>query len=110
MISNEVVGIDASDPLNVTIFTPDTTDPVLISFDLDLDTSQLFLTFSETVDITTFVVQEITLVSHNNASLPSFSSFSLSGGNSSMENSTFVTINLTLDDSNDIKRLTEASN
>ena len=107
VVNNEVVGIGASDPINVTVFTPDTTDPTLVSFDLDFDTSQLFLTFSETVDTTTFVVQEITLVSHNNASHPAFTSFSLTGGNSSLENSTFITVNLTLDDTNEIKRLVE---
>ena len=64
MNANPLVSVNESDPFPVREFTPDTTDPELISFDLNLDANQLFLTFSETVDITTFDLEQITSPSY----------------------------------------------
>jgi len=104
MNANPLVSISESDPFPVEEFTADITEPELISFDLDLDTNQLFLMFSETVDITTFDLEQITFVSTNDSNA-TIIVHTLTGGYSTTENSTMVTLNLTLQDLNQIKRL-----
>ena len=104
MNANPLVSVNESDPFPVREFTPDTTEPELISFDLDLNANQLFLTFSETVDITTFDLEQIAIISTNDSNTTIFE-HTLTGGYFTMENSTMITLNLTLEDLNQIKRL-----
>ena len=54
MNGNSIVAIDRNDSQRVMVYTADTTQPQVTSFSLDLNTGQLFISFSETVDITTF--------------------------------------------------------
>ena len=57
------------EPLNVTNYTADTIQPVLVSFDLDMDADQLVMTFNETMDINTLMILEIILQESENVSL-----------------------------------------
>ena len=106
MIGNNVTNISQIDPEQVRIFTPDTTEPFLESFDLDFDSDQLYLTFSETVDATTFDVLQITLFSANtgNDANETVYNLTLTGGDFTIDNSTLVVVNITLEDSNELKR------
>ena len=49
-------------PLQVYQVLPDQTPPQLLNFTLDLNTSQLILTFQEAVDITTINVSGLTII------------------------------------------------
>ena len=101
MNGNMVNLISISDPLNATSFNNDTTSPHLRAFDLDLDTNQLTLIFTETVDIRSIEFSEITFQDHFNSS----NQYSLTDGIlNSYEDSTHVYINLTRSDLNEIKR------
>ena len=56
-----VAPLALADGKSASTFVPDTTDPELSSFKLDLSTDQLLLTFSETVNGSSFSVVAITL-------------------------------------------------
>ena len=64
MVGNSVVEISEFDALPVANYTPDVNRPMLESFDLDMDKGLLDLTFSETVNVTTLDITEISLFSH----------------------------------------------
>ena len=53
--------LDFSSPLQVSVFTEDSRMPILVAFDLDLDSDLLVLEFNETVDVGTLMISEITL-------------------------------------------------
>lgn len=100
MNQNLVNLISISDPLNTTSFNNDTTSPRLRAFDLDLDTNQLTLIFTETVNTRSIEFSEITFQDHFNSS----NQYSLTDGIlNSYEDSTHVYINLTRSDLNEIK-------
>ena len=105
MNMNLVVEIDIELALDATGFDPDRTNPSLDSFNLNLTTETLELTFDETVDATTFDVTGITLVSTRNATTAT--SYTLKAGSHTLDNSTFITVQLDIDDLNEIKRLRE---
>lgn len=107
MNANLVSAITEFSPQQVRTFRDDFTPPYLVTFDLDLNTNQLYLTFSETVDLDTFDLEEISLISINNASESTFANVTLTGGSFTMENSTMITLNLTLEDTNSLKRFPE---
>ena len=68
MNNNFVVGRSDPDGLGVTQFTPDTTNPTLLSFNLDVNSGVLNLTFSEVVDALTYNVTSIQLQQHDSRS------------------------------------------
>lgn len=93
-------------------FTPDSNRPALISFDLDLDSNELILTFNETVDASELNLTEIIL--QNTISNPSrLYRLTLNVDTntipttSSQEDSTVITVNLGFTDRNEIKRHTD---
>ena len=61
MNSNAIVNISNGYGLRVANYTPDTTPPYLISYNLDLDSGEIELTFSETVNASSFRINEIVL-------------------------------------------------
>ena len=65
-IPNSLLGEPATMALLVTEFTPDVTQPEFIYFELNMATGQLLLVFSETVDINTFNISQVTLQSDSN--------------------------------------------
>ena len=61
MVGNCVVETNSSQALQVSEYDPDITRPELRAFDLDVDSGNLTLTFSETVNVTSLDVTQITL-------------------------------------------------
>lgn len=53
--------LNFTEPLQVRIFSEDTRPPVLVSFDLDLDSNLLLLTFNETIRVQTLNVTQLTV-------------------------------------------------
>ena len=66
MNGNRVVPLPNGNALNVRSFTEDLTQPVLTTFDLDLNTGVISLQFDEIVDASSFDVTQLTLVNHRN--------------------------------------------
>ena len=100
--------------LQVTTFTPDTTDPVLVSFDLDLNRGELLLTFDESVNASSLDLTEIVIQSSQESIENETREFrlTLSGDpglrtTSTLDDSTVITVTLGFDDMNDIKRFTD---
>ena len=58
---NYLTEITDYDPLNVTNFTPDLVRPNLTSFTLNLNTAQLNLTFTESVNVSSLYVSQISI-------------------------------------------------
>ena len=80
------------------LFIPDTTPPTLSSFSFDLNMGTLFLTFSETVDNSTF--DETTLFVR---SADGMTNISLTGGNVTQLSLTMIEVDLEQSDIIDIK-------
>ena len=116
-VGTDVLSITDGSGLQVRGFTPDITDPELVKFDLDLNRGELILTFSETVNASSFDLTEILL---QNADANATRGFSLTSRSppplrgtlplqtmSTSDDSTVITITLGFDDMNDIKRFTD---
>ena len=97
---NMVVEITPSDAVRVSEYQRDLTDPRFVGFDFDVNTGELTLTFTETVNSTSLNTAEITLTSD----LASTQSYTLSD-DYVMVTSPFniITVLLTNDDLNEIK-------
>ena len=100
--SNPSIEILPSNAMQITGHFPDITRPSLETFDLDLDNGVITLVFSESVNITTFDMTQLTLQNHQNLST---STFTLGGGIVSQRLSTTVDVSLTTNDLNRIKAL-----
>ena len=108
MYNNSVIEIVSSDALQAENFTEDTTSPTLLSFDLDLDSHILWLTFDETVNISSLEAVNIVLVNSDanknaTSSLPLSTSDVLPG----RQDDPVVPVLLSRIDSNEVKRLTD---
>ena len=84
-------------------YIPDETAPVITNFTVDMDAGRLILTFDETVMATSLILPYITLQDGQNLTNISFT---LTGGNSSQSDSTILEVDFSIDDLNEIKRLT----
>jgi hypothetical protein len=82
-------------------FVADTTDPKLVGFAVDMNSSSLILNFDEPVRANTLTATGITVLS-NNASTPK-SSFKLTGGNTTSANDLQIVVEMTAADTNAIK-------
>jgi hypothetical protein len=98
--SNGNENLASTSAIQVSIFTPDTTRPVVVSFGLDLNTGILILTFSETVNVSTIDITALTIQSDGSGS---GTSHTLVSGLVASPNSDTVTIFLTQMDLNVIK-------
>ena len=109
MNGNLVNPINTSDPLLVFKYTPDTVRPELVSFDLNIDSFELFLTFSETVDVSTLNVSAIYIQPSNYSNKEE--QFSFTAGNESTFSTSNdwpeIIVNIGVDDMNEIKRRTD---
>ena len=65
MNGNGIDPVSRNDSIMVTSFTPDTTSPRLVGFDLNLTSEVLTLHFDETVNATSFDPTQITFLSQN---------------------------------------------
>jgi hypothetical protein len=104
MQGNLVVPIVSGNGLAVRTFTPDTTDPELTSFDLDMDAGVLDFTFSETVKVSTFQPTEIVLQNTASDADSGHTDVRLSGGTVSTDDSTMVRVWITDYDLNLLKQ------
>ena len=100
-------------PLEVGIYENDTTHPELRSFDLDMNEGVLTLYFSESVNVSSLSIGEITLQASENETLSSFSYTLQYAGphpEGSFTNSTdgpIIIVNLGDNDLNEVKRIPE---
>ncbi|XP_062518522.1 uncharacterized protein LOC134193700 [Corticium candelabrum] len=101
MNGNQIHAINVSEIVRVATFTSDTTEPVLVTFSLDIDSGVVTLVFDETVRASTFVIGRVLLL--NSSSGSSSSVYRLNTSSSSVEDSTTVVISLSADDQNAIK-------
>ena len=103
MSSNPLVPITDTNPRKVSEFYNDYTQPILLSFDLDIDTGVLSLTFDETVNASSIYPDQITLLGEMNNDTEH--QYTLSGAKyiSSLDD-TQILIILTDTDLNEIKR------
>ena len=85
--------------------TPDTTDPKLTNFTIDLNSGTLTLTFDETVRARSLNISELMLGSSSNFTEAEFV-YQLNGGESTLTDLTTVTVTFSVDDLNELKRLT----
>ena len=96
-----------SEALEVSLYTPDTTGPVLIDngfLALDLNTGVITLSFSETVDVNTFSITDVTLRS---SALSSAVSYVLTNGTMiTVAHNTTIAFMISHDDLNNIKSAT----
>lgn len=86
-------------------YVRDSTSPRLDSFELNLSTEQLIMTFSESVQATSLDPSQITLQSRINSAIAGTRSVPLTGGIQPQENGRVIVLQLTEDDANEIKRL-----
>ena len=101
---NPAVTVNITDALQASVFQEDITSPLLVAFDLDMNTGSIYLTFDETVeasslDVTQITLQDATLTSDLN------NTYTLTGGYSSMDDSTTLVVNFTFFDLNSIKKI-----
>ena len=100
MNHNYINPIDTTRALPVSSFTPDRYSPVLQLFDLDLDSEILTLQFSEVVNASSLICQELSL--SNTPSLPT-NSISLYNCSTQLINDYIIYIDLGIDFLNEIK-------
>ena len=104
MNGNPVVMVNSSYALPVDMFQEDITSPLLVTFDLDMDTGTIYLTFDETVEASSLDVTQITLQDSTLASTPN-NTYTLTGGYTSVDDSTILVVNFTFFDLNEIKKI-----
>ena len=107
-VGNDISPIPQTSALQVTSYTRDMTSPELLGFTLDLDSDVLILTFDETVsgrslDETRVILQEYQF------NTPGDSSFSLQGSPHDLNESTIISVYLSFEDRNEIKRIEDLS-
>ena len=100
--NNPLQPINVSQPLQSSAFTPDTTSPNLLYFNIDMDTGRLWLTFDEVVNGSTLFPS---LIGIQHTTQPDPPLYSLTGGYFPPGFSTVTYLNLTISDLNEIKRL-----
>ena len=103
MNNNSVYAIPDDDALPVFMYIMDMTPPILLEFDLNLNSSQLTLRFNETVESDSLDVTSITIQSSQTTSLSSVT-LSNSSLTLSLDNTTLV-VEISEEDLNEIKRI-----
>lgn len=86
-------------------YVRDSTPPRLDSFELNLSTEQLIMTFSETVQATSLDPSQITLQGRINSGIAGTRIVPLTGDAQPQENGRVIVLQLSEDDANNIKRL-----
>ena len=101
---NVAMATNSSNATQVSNYTRDMTAPVLLSVTLDLNSEVVHLTFSETVNVTSLDATQITIQDQARRSSEG-GAYTLTDGINSGLNSTSVSIELTLADTNRLKQL-----
>jgi len=86
---NSAETIPASSAFFATVVQPDTSDPTLRLFEVDLSNNAIVLTFSEAIDITMFTPENIRLSSYSNGTGVTLT---LAGATFPMENNYIITL------------------
>ena len=103
MNGNDVVEINDTEALRVNLFMNDNTRPALLSYDLNMNTGQLILTFTETVNTSLLDVTEILLL---NMEVNETQLYNLTTNSSTdSEDWPIIVVNIGLVDLNEIKRM-----
>ena len=103
MNGNPVTSVPADNASQVAVFTPDTTSPFILYYELNLTSEELFFVFDETVNINSFTATSLTLVSGPGSNS---TAYQLTGGEIVAEqNDTTFSLILTTSDLNEIKKL-----
>ena len=103
MNGNIVLEVSSFDAIRADAFEEDGNEPILLNFDLDMDTGSIDLTFDETVEADSLVLSEITLQDDRPGT--DNNTYTLTGGYSSNLDSTLLSVNLSYFDLNEIKRI-----
>ena len=99
---NNFSGVEQREPgIIVQRYIFDNQNPILTSFDLDLDSNQLMLIFSEPIDLDSFEVTGFTIQASPVANISD--SYTLTSGSIFSLDAVTVMVNLTLPDANAIK-------
>ena len=101
MNMNLISALNLSQAIPVGLFIADTTRPELLSFDLDLTGERITLSFTETVNVSTLDVAQITLLSGPGQAMMMYTLGELSS--TSSPNSPVVQVDLSSSDLNSIK-------
>ena len=98
--------IDSLTPIQVaqSLYQPDVSGPILLSFDLNLSVNQIFLRFNEVVDVVSTL--DVKYLTFQNSSGITLSNYTLYTSESSGEVETDFIIELSRFDLNTIKRMT----
>ena len=99
MNDNYVIPIPTTQAKSVREITLDSTSPQLVSFDFNLDTEQLILTFDETVDTLTLTLDQFTILG-----MPYSANYTLTGGYTPSDDGYIIVVQLNISDVNNIKR------
>jgi hypothetical protein len=98
--ANQVVPVSDGSAVAVSTYTADTTAPVLVSYDLNMHTGVVLMTFSETVNASSVEIGAFVLQSTSSSDLVNVT---LAGALSSTTDSTLITVVLSDDCLNAIK-------
>lgn len=101
--------VGTTDAVGVTSYTGDTTPPELVSYSLDFDSGEIALTFSETVRASSLVAAEFTLQNTQNSTESFFTSLNLTTSETASSNEVSITLQISLDDLNTLKQLTDVA-
>jgi len=102
MNMNTVVPINSSNALQATSIVPDTTSPLLESFDLDMNNGIMMLSFSETVNAMSIDLNRISLVNRNRRFT---SNYTLQQSDANTDDNTVIEINIAKSDLDSIKSI-----
>ena len=102
--NNDLVAIENSNGRQVRVYTSDQLRPSLLSFEFDLDSGELSLSFSETVDRSSLQPNGISLQGSTNSSMSDI--YTLSGGVSTSYDNPVIFLTLSQADLNEVKRHT----
>ena len=103
VFNNKLVEIEADRALQASSHTPDTTDPTLVDFDIDLDAGELTLIFDETVDASSLNVTQVQL--QDTVFGGTNNTYILTGGHWEMTDSTIIILTFSFTDLNAIKKI-----
>ena len=93
-------------PLNISQLFPDITRPTLISFDLDMNSNILTLHFSESVNVSSLNISQITLQSYYSIVNQTMDKYTLQSAYTSSDDGVIVVINLGYKNMNEIRKRT----
>jgi hypothetical protein len=99
----EVVAIQASSAVSPAVYIPDTSNPTLVAFSLDMNTGNLSMTFSEPILVSTLMLQSVTM--QNSALATPTMSYTLTNSSHQAEGptTTIVPVAISYEDLNAIK-------